>query len=203
MKRRAREVDVRKHLLRAIVLSGAVLGAWFVVEKPRLRGLVGDRLTLARAEADLVEANAFAAAASATTPVLSEAQRQIDGLHRWAATAGDQASAYGTFRSLASAHGVTIERLEPGSVRSGFKPVRDARSVELSAYSIDVAGVSDQVVQFVCDLDSKLGAGKVHSFRMAPVPGVAAGRVRATIEVVQVRLAPPSAGVKPPRGGTP
>lgn len=202
MRTRVHEVEVRAHLLRAFVLSGALLGAWLVVEKPRLRSLVGEKLTLARAEADMVEANALAAAALSVTPVRAEAQRQLDELHHWAGAAGDQASTYGTLRSLAGARGLMIERLEPGTARATVRMGRDARSAELAACTVDVVGMSDAVVLFICDLDSRFGAGKVQSFRMAPVPGVVTGRVRATIELVQVRLEPAVTN-ETPRGARP
>ena len=203
MTQRPRSVDVRKHVARAFVLSGMALAAWYVVEKPRIASVAGQRLMLASAEADLVEANVFAEAAAATTPVLAQAERELAALEAWAGTTGDEASSYSLFRSLATSHQVTIERLEPGSTRSASKPSRDARAADVGAFSLDVVGQAEQVAGFICDVDSKIGSGKVTSFRIAPLPGVVTGRVRATLEIVQLRLTEAAPKSAPTKGGKP
>ena|GEM_PF-5362038 len=203
MTQRPRSVDIKKHVARAFVLSGLAFAGWYVIEKPRIAAVSGQRLMLASAEADLVEANVFAAAAAYTTPVLAAAERELAVLESWAGTASDEASSYSLFRSLATTRDVTIERLEPGSSRAAAKPSRDARTADVAAFSLDVVGPAEQVVGFICDVDSKIGAGKVTSFRIAPLPGRVTGRVRATLEIIHLHLSEDSPQPKAAKGAKP
>jgi pyruvate/2-oxoglutarate dehydrogenase complex dihydrolipoamide acyltransferase (E2) component len=174
-------------LVKLGVVVGLAVGAWMLTDKPRLEWLGRERVAFASAQAQLSEAMHLADASQTAQQVRSAAQAQISAMETWASRT--HTDVHVVFRTLARTRGVTIERMEPGAIRSA-RTTRDGRDAQVQAVSLDIVGEPDAVVGMIDDLETGLGASKVQSFRLSPLLNDKAGRVRATIDTLHVTLAP-------------
>lgn len=190
----------RDALLKALIAGGIACGLWYVAIRPLEESLAQSRSTLVVNEQRLTVHQASTTRDSDLGGVASELAHRAQSMQAFVDRWGDAGTLYESFRSMARAAGVRLERVEPRGVTPIPGASRSAKSPgDILQYSLELSGTYAQIASFLDECEHSLGASKITSFRISPLNRPMSGGdqvLSAAVDTSHIRLNIPAEPVK-------
>lgn len=183
----------RVHAQRSLIAAVAACVVWVLIGRPmESRAHVAERETRSM-ESRLTEFDQLAAMEPDYAAVIRDAESRKQALSDWSRREIMHGSSpYETFRAIATACKVRLQRIEPWS-KGGKDSVRLGSDglggkIETTGFMLEVVGAYRETVMFLDALEHTLGASMVESFRFVPYPRVAGQAVPAPADNPEVTV---------------
>lgn len=192
----AARVGARQLALLRVVGVATLCGvAWGLIVSPTARQAEIHARAIEQTQQQI--AAGAQAAADSPDPIaeLSRLSTAARELKEFGAQPNDAQTLYNSYRQLADACGIRVDRVEPRTLDS----TTGNSTVHSVVYTVDIAGTYEGVSKMIHAIQTQMGPTRVRAFRMTPAskPGADASIPHdwlvATIETVHVALVLPDA----------
>ncbi len=184
-------------LLKAGALAAIAGVCWYGLARPVVMRAGERREALERTERTLERHAEQRVSGAELERARQEVGVRLSNAKAWALRPEESGKLYESFRGLAKAAAVRIERIEPKG-ESSLGAMTKAKAGEAGGltaraigYSLEVTGTYEAVARFLSSCETELGSSRVVSFRLSPSVQARAGGptlVVATLETQHVCL---------------
>ncbi|MCP3905772.1 MAG: type II secretion system protein M [Planctomycetes bacterium] len=165
----------RRTVAEFIIILAVCVGAWMLIVEPKVAELGELEASIAEADRNPVLQNQGAVKHMASQ--LDSVRQRVRAIAQQNEFGRDSSSIYGLIMSMAKEHGVTVDRLDPGSSRAGG----NGESVQVASFDMRVQGRYEPMAAFLDAIENI--DGFVRPVRLTIAPRGTAGE-----ELVEARF---------------
>lgn len=182
----------RRWVVRTFAAAALLAGVWRVGVFPLKREVLSSEAELAAQAVEIANYHALTALRpERPDAAIAALQERLDKITELSRRSGDASVFYESAGRLAEECDVRIERIEPHSA-GGSTSGKTGVKVDVSGFSIEVAGEFTGVLNFLGRLESVGGISKITGVRLARVEYAdAAARVNCVIDASTFRVVEP------------
>jgi hypothetical protein len=162
----------KRQFMFAVAISVGACAGWYLGLRPLEQKFVDSRAELDALTTQLAAFDSLVATEPPIHTIISDLMAQGRRTNSAAFTSSDATRLYDGIHELAKACGVKLARVEPAGSRgrAAVQPSADKnalKGVEVSGYSIEVAGTYENICRFIDACERGLGVSKVGGFHIA------------------------------------
>jgi hypothetical protein len=180
----------RRILAEGIVILAACIGGWMMMVEPSARALRETEAEIEAARANPILSSRDMIVRMASR--MSSVREEVRAVEERSVLGRDSSKMYGLVMQIAKAHGVTVDRLDPGGSRGARAGAPKAGPADTASFDMRLAGSYEAIASFLSGIEEMNGFVRPKSLRLTPTGDEAQPLVEAefTFEALSFTIPP-------------